>query len=340
MSGGFEAGRVEPVLSVHNLSVAFPARGQWLEAVRGVSFELSVGETLALVGESGSGKSVTSQAVMGLLDPLARVKADRLTFQGQNLLNISERDWCQLRGNRLSMIFQDPMTALNPVMKIGEQILEPLMLHGKRDRTSARLEALAWLSKVGLQEPDRVFSSYPHQLSGGMRQRVVIAIALCCRPSLVIADEPTTALDVTVQAQILQLLQTLQQEVGMAVLLITHDLGVVSEVADRVAVCYAGQLVECCSARSLFESPQHPYTRGLMDSIPRLDRPPGPLPSIAGSPPGLHEKLPGCAFAARCPSAQSRCSQQPAPVLPRPSGEGLARCWLLQPESEAQLEPA
>ena len=330
---------MEPVLTVHNLSVSFPARGQWLEAVRGVSFELSVGETLALVGESGSGKSVTSQAVMGLLDPTARIKADRLTFQGQNLLGLSEREWCQLRGNRLSMIFQDPMTALNPVMKIGEQILEPLLLHGKRDRTTARLEALAWLSKVGLQEPDRVFDSYPHQLSGGMRQRVVIAIALCCRPSLVIADEPTTALDVTVQSQILHLLQTLQQEVGMAVLLITHDLGVVSEVADRVAVCYAGQLVECSTASSLFEAPQHPYTRGLMDSIPRLDRPTGPLPSIPGSPPGLHEKLPGCAFVARCSSALPRCSQQPPPVLPRPSGEGLARCWLLQ-EEVVQLEPA
>ena len=327
-------------MRVDNLTVAFPYRGRWLEAVRGVSFDLAPGETLALVGESGSGKSVTSLALMGLIDPPARVAADFLTFEGRPLLGQSENEWRKLRGNRISMIFQDPMTALNPVMRIGEQVLESLQIHRGKDRNSAKLEALAWLSKVGLNQPDRVFESYPHQLSGGMRQRVVIAIALCCRPLLVIADEPTTALDVTVQAQILQLLRSLQSEVGMAVLLITHDLGVVEEVADRVAVCYSGQVVESASAQELFSHPQHPYTRGLLDSIPRLDRPTGALPSIAGSPPSLHEPLPGCAFAPRCSSVMPRCREQAPPLL------GAARCWLMEdkiaasPASEVWLEPS
>lgn len=317
---------MEPVLAVENLTVAFPYRGGWLQAVRGVSFQLAPGETLALVGESGSGKSVTSLALMGLIDPPARVAADRMSFEGQSLHGLPEAGWRKLRGNRLTMIFQDPMTALNPVMRIGSQVMEPLQIHGGKDRNDARLEALAWLSKVGLNQPDRVFDSYPHQLSGGMRQRVVIAMALCCRPSLVIADEPTTALDVTVQAQILQLLRTLQEEVGMAVLLITHDLGVVEEVANRVAVCYSGQIVESATAEELFSQPRHPYTRGLLDSIPRLDRPIGVLPSIPGTPPSLHEPQTGCAFAPRCPQRFERCDQAP-PML------GAARCWLLEKEA-------
>lgn len=316
-------------MAVDNLTVAFPYRGSWLEAVRGVSFDLRAGETLALVGESGSGKSVTSLALMGLIDPPARVGADRLLFEGQSLTQLSESGWRKLRGNRLSMIFQDPMTALNPVMRIGPQVMEPLLIHCGKDRNDAKLEALAWLSKVGLNQPDRVFDSYPHQLSGGMRQRVVIATALCCRPTLVIADEPTTALDVTVQAQILQLLRTLQEEVGMAVLLITHDLGVVEEVANRVAVCYSGQIVESATAEELFSNPRHPYTRGLLDSIPRLDRPIGVLPSIPGTPPSLHEPQPGCAFAPRCAHRMDRCAVAP-PML------GPARCWLL--EKEAAVE--
>ncbi|MBX3169119.1 MAG: ABC transporter ATP-binding protein [Candidatus Eremiobacteraeota bacterium] len=323
---------MEPVLLVDNLSVAFPYRKTWLEAVRGVSFQLLPGETMALVGESGSGKSVTSSAVMGLIDPPARVQADRLLFEGKPLLRQSETEWRKLRGHKLSMIFQDPLTALNPVLKIGEQVMEPLQIHEGKDPTSARLEALAWLSRVGLNQPDRVFDSYPHQLSGGMRQRVVIAMALCCRPSVVIADEPTTALDVTVQAQILRLLRSLQDEVGMAVLLITHDLGVVEEVAHRVAVCYNGQVVETATCEELFSNPRHPYTRGLLDSIPRLDRPIGKLPSIPGTPPSLHEPLPGCPFQPRCGQRLDRCASQPAPML-----EGV-RCWLI--EKEAALESA
>ena len=321
---------MEPVLAVDNLTVAFPYRGRWLEAVRGASFTLVPGETLALVGESGSGKSVTSLALMGLVDPPARVKADRLHFEGRSLLGQSENEWRKLRGNRIAMIFQDPMTALNPVLRIGEQVLEPLQLHGGKDRNSAKLEALAWLSKVGLNQPDRVFDSYPHQLSGGMRQRVVISMALCCRPALVIADEPTTALDVTVQAQILQLLRSLQDEVGMAVLLITHDLGVVEEVAHRVAVCYSGQVVETATAEELFSNPQHPYTRGLLDSIPRLDRPIGVLSSIPGSPPSLHEPLPGCSFAPRCRHKLDRCEREAPPMI------GAARCWLLDKEEKVE----
>lgn len=318
---------------VDNLTVAFPYRKSWLEAVRGVSFELRAGETLALVGESGSGKSVTSSAVMGLIDPPARVRAERLLFEGKAILGQPESEWRKLRGNKLSMIFQDPMTALNPVLKIGEQVMEPLLIHEGKDRTSARLEALAWLSRVGLPEPDRVFASYPHQLSGGMRQRVVIAMALCCRPSVVIADEPTTALDVTVQAQILQLLRSLQDEVGMAVLLITHDLGVVEEVAHRVAVCYSGQVVETASCEELFTNPRHPYTRGLLDSIPRLERPVGKLPSIPGTPPSLHEPLPGCPFQPRCSCRIEPCASQPSPVF-----EGV-RCWLMNKEAAVESTP-
>jgi peptide/nickel transport system ATP-binding protein len=319
---------VEPVLKVENLTVEFPHRTGWLRAVRGVDLELMAGETLALVGESGSGKSVTSSALMGLIDPPARVGATRLLFEGKERLRQSEAEWRKLRGQRLAMIFQDPMTALNPVMRIGQQVIEPLQFHEGKDHETARLEALAWLSKVGLSQPDRVFDSYPHQLSGGMRQRVVIAMALCCRPTLIIADEPTTALDVTVQAQILRLLRDLQQEVGMAVLLITHDLGVVQEVADRVAVMYAGQVVETGSAHDLFRDPQHPYTRGLLDSIPRLDRPIGTLPSIPGGPPGLHETLPGCAFAPRCAHCFDKCAVQPA-LLPLPESRS-SRCWLVE----------
>ena len=321
---------MQPVLLVDNLTVAFPYRKSWLEAVRGVSFQLVPGETMALVGESGSGKSVTSAAVMGLIDPPARVQADRLLFEGKPLLGQSEAEWRKLRGNKLSMIFQDSMTALNPVLKIGEQVMEPLQIHEGKDRTSARLEALAWLSRVGLSQPDRVFASYPHQLSGGMRQRVVIAMALCCRPSVVIADEPTTSLDVTVQAQILRLLRSLQDEVGMAVLLITHDLGVVEEQDHRVAVCYNGQVVETATCEELFSNPRHPYTQGLLDSIPRLDRPIGRLHSIPGTPPGLHEPLPGCPFQPRCEQRLERCASEPAPVI-----EGV-RCWLM--EKEAAVE--
>ncbi|MBN9415956.1 MAG: ABC transporter ATP-binding protein [Candidatus Eremiobacteraeota bacterium] len=321
---------MEPVLLVDNLTVAFPYRKSWLEAVRGVSFQLYPGETLALVGESGSGKSVTSAAIMGLIDPPARIQADRLLFEGKPLLRQSESQWRKLRGNRLAMIFQDSTTALNPVLRIGEQVMEPLLLHEGKDSTSARLEALAWLARVGLPQPDRVFHSFPHELSGGMRQRVVIAMALCCRPSVVIADEPTTSLDVTVQAQILQLLRSLQDEVGMAVLLITHDLGVVEEQAHRVAVCYAGEIVETATCEELFSNPRHPYTRGLLDSIPRLDRPVSKLTSIPGTPPSLHDPLPGCPFQPRCGPRLERCSREPAPEI-----EGV-RCWLM--EKEAAVE--
>ena len=315
------------MLEVEDLRVAFPHRGSWLQAVRGMSFSLKPGETLALVGESGSGKSVTSLALMGLLESTARVEAGKMQFEGQDLLRLKESEWRKLRGNRLAMIFQDPQTALNPVLRIGEQVIEPLQIHAGKDRNSAKLEALSWLSRVGLQQPDRVFESFPHQLSGGMRQRVVIAMALCCRPTLVIADEPTTALDVTVQAQILRLLTSLQEEVGMAVLLITHDLGVVGEVAHRVACCYSGQIVETAFADELFRQPRHPYTQGLLDSIPRLDRPVGELPFIPGTPPSLAETPTGCAFVPRCRQADEQCSQAPPW---QECGSSQARCWKVE----------
>ncbi len=294
-----------PLLEVENLRVAFHTRTGVTRAVNDVSFTLHPGETLGLVGESGSGKSVTCAALLGLIpQPPGRVEGGRATF-GDNgntldLLRASRRELADVRGRRVAMIFQDPMTSLNPYLRVGEQLVEPLQIHGAIPRADARARALAALREVGIPDPERRLRAYPHEFSGGMRQRVMIAMALITQPELLIADEPTTALDVTVQAQILDLLRRLQREHRMAILFITHDLGVVSGVCDRVLVMYAGRVVETAPVDALFHAPRHPYNRALQRSIPALQPKGADLHTIPGMPPDLSKPLPGCPFAPRC----------------------------------------
>ncbi|MFS2221555.1 ABC transporter ATP-binding protein [Pantoea sp. B65] len=296
-----------PVLSLHKLEVQFS--GSPVTVLDSISLAVYAGETLALVGESGCGKSITSLALMGLLPASARVKSGEMRFQQHNLLQLSARDYADLRGNQLAMIFQEPMTSLNPAFTLGDQLSEAVIRHRQCSRRSAMQTALEILQKVQIPAAEMRLKAYPHQLSGGMRQRVMIAMALINRPQLLIADEPTTALDVTIQAQILALLNSLKQETGTAVLMITHDLGVVAEVAQRVAVMYAGQVVESGDVAEIFNDPQHPYTIGLMASIPSLAARSATLATIPGNVP-LPEQMPaGCRFATRCPFAESRCHQ-------------------------------
>ncbi|WP_371731886.1 ABC transporter ATP-binding protein [Thermaerobacter sp. PB12/4term] len=300
------------VLEVRGLEVTFPTPAGPARAVGGIDFDLYAGEVLGLVGESGSGKSVTALALMGLLPPGAQVRGEVL-FNGQNLLAQPEAQWRRVRGQEMAMIFQEPMTSLNPVMTVGAQIAESLVLHGTPAGT-ARRRAVELLERVGIPEPERRARQYPHQLSGGMRQRVMIAMAMACRPRVLIADEPTTALDVTVQAQILDLMKTLQEETGTAILLITHDLGVVAEMCHRVAVMYAGRIVEKATVADLFDRPGHPYTEGLLQSLPLTAAPKTPLRAMAGAVPHPAHLPPGCAFAPRCPYAVDRCHRE-VPVL-------------------------
>ena len=299
----------KPLLSVRNLTIDIPVGAGTLHAVRGIDFDLNRGETLCIVGESGSGKSLTSLAVMGLLGNSIRRDADQLEFDGTDLTTASPRTMRALRGGRMSMIFQEPMTSLNPAYTIGDQLVEALLLHKPVGRKAARARAIELLEKVGITAAKSRLSQYPHQLSGGLRQRVMIAMALMCEPELIIADEPTTALDVTIQAQILRLLYDLGREMNMAMILITHDLGVVARVADKVAVMYAGELVETGPAAEVFNTPSHPYTRGLLRCIPlpgktergsELGTIPGIVPSLVGD---VH----GCAFRTRCPYAEAAC---------------------------------
>ncbi|MBP0617731.1 ABC transporter ATP-binding protein [Jiella mangrovi] len=299
----------EPLLAVRNLTIDIPVGGGTLHAVRGIDFELKRGETLCIVGESGSGKSLTSLAVMKLLGKSIRPHADAMTFEGTDLANAGPKAMRRLRGDRIAMIFQEPMTALNPAYTVGDQLIEAMRLHRPVSKAEARARALDLLGKVGITAAESRFSQYPHQLSGGLRQRIVIAMALMCEPDLVIADEPTTALDVTIQAQILRLLVDLQRELGMAMILITHDLGVVARVADRVAVMYAGELVETGSAAEIFNAPLHPYTRGLLRCIPVPDktRRGADLGSIPGIVPSLIGEVRGCAFRDRCDMAVAAC---------------------------------
>jgi oligopeptide/dipeptide ABC transporter ATP-binding protein len=279
--------------------------------VNGVSFNVQASRTLAIVGESGCGKSVTALSIMGLLaKPAGRIAEGSIRFEGQELVGAPERVLQDLRGNGMSMIFQEPMTSLNPSYTVGEQIIEGLVKHRKLSRTQAREKAIDILRKVRIPSPEQRLDEFPHKLSGGMRQRVMIAMALVCEPRLLIADEPTTALDVTIQAQILELMRTLQQETGTAIVLITHDLGVVAEVADEVLVMYAGRVVERAPVHALFEMPQHPYTIGLLGAIPRLDLEQTRLVSIEGQVPSPAQPLSGCSFAPRCPFAQPACSNQ------------------------------
>ena len=322
----------EPVLAVDGLSTGFDtARGR-LVAVDGLSFALARGETLAIVGESGCGKSVAALSIMRLLEtPPAVILGGAIRFAGRDLAHADEATMMSLRGARLSMIFQEPMTALNPSMKVGVQIAEPLMRHRRLGREAAHARAVEMLDLVRIPEAARRAEDYPHRLSGGMRQRVMIAMALACEPDLLIADEPTTALDVTIQAQVLEILRELQVRLGTAVILITHDLGVVAEVADRVVVMYAGRKVEEAGVAALFARPRHPYTSGLMRSLPRVDAPGRAaggrvrLPEIAGMVPALEQRPPGCTFAPRCPLAEPRCAALP-PLTEQAPGH-FAACW-------------
>ena len=299
-----------PILEVSDLEVEFAVDDGKIKVLDGVSFKVAPGQTLGIVGESGCGKSVTSLAIMGLLPrPHGQVVAGSICFQGEELLTLAPDQMYKVRGNRISMIFQEPMTALNPVQTVGDQLMEVFSLHRPDFSKAQRKEAaIAMLQKVGIPEPAQRFAVYPHNLSGGMRQRVMIAMALACEPDLLICDEPTTALDVTIQAQILDLMKALQAQTGMAIIFITHDLGVVAELCDEVVVMYAGRAVERADIFELFDHPRHPYTHGLMASIPRLeDVPKSLLKTIKGQVPALHEMPAGCRFSNRCPHATEIC---------------------------------
>uniref|UniRef100_UPI00355842A0 ABC transporter ATP-binding protein n=1 Tax=Alicyclobacillus tolerans TaxID=90970 RepID=UPI00355842A0 len=315
------------VLEVESLSVEFNINGTYHHAVRDVSFEIKPGETLGLVGESGCGKSVTSLALVRLLSKTARVQGNVL-YQGRPLLQLTDKEIRHVRGNEISMIFQEPMTSLNPVYKIGAQISETLRLHTDLSPREAFAQSVAMLKKVGIPRPDEIMDEYPHQLSGGMRQRVMIAIAMACNPRLLIADEPTTALDVTIQAQILELMKQISYDFGTSILLITHDLGVVAEMCDRVAVMYAGQIVEHGTVDDIFFRPQHPYTRGLLNAIPRIDADSKQrLKPIEGNVPSLTRMPKGCRFSPRCPFVMDRCKTKSPPLLGVDDAHS-SRCWL------------
>jgi len=322
---------VNALLEIDDLSVEIPVAGGTLHAVRGVSLSVARGETLCLVGESGSGKSLTALSIMNLLPKRAVRRARRLSFDGTDLLRLSERQMSDLRGKRMAMVFQEPMTALNPAYTIGNQLTETLRRHRSITAAAARDGAIELLERVGIAAAAQRFSQYPHQLSGGLRQRVMIAMALLCNPALLIADEPTTALDVTLQAQILALLTRLKRELGLALLLITHDLGVVARVAERVAVMYAGEIVETGAVADVFASPRHPYTRGLIDCVPVPGKiaPGTPLGTIPGVVPSLLGEPIGCAFRERCPRAIDLCAEQHPPLITLGGQSG--RCLLLEP---------
>jgi len=300
-----------PLLTVTDLRTWFHTRNGVYRAVDGISFAVERGETLGIVGESGSGKSVTCYSIMGLIpQPPGRIESGTAVFDGVDLLHCTPAQSRAIRGKRVAMIFQDPMTSLNPYLRISEQLIEPLRIHEKISRRDALTRALAMLEEVGINDAARRIHLYPHEFSGGMRQRVMIAMALITKPELLIADEPTTALDVTVQAQILELIKKMQRELGMAVIFITHDLGVVSGLCDHVQVMYAGRIVESADTRTLFYSPKHPYTRALQRSIPSMQAKGTELFTIPGMPPDLSKPIPGCAFAPRCEFAAERCHRE------------------------------
>ena len=328
------------LLSVKNLSTEFPVKKGIVRAVEDVSFDVDQGQILAIVGESGSGKSVTSLSIMGLLAEPGHVAGGSMEFEGKDLATLSEKQYRELRGNDMAMIFQEPMTSLNPVYRVGNQIVEAIRTHEKVSKAEAKARAVDLLRKVGIPSPEARINDSPHQMSGGMRQRVMIAMALACNPKLLIADEPTTALDVTIQAQILDLLRRLRDDTGMAVLLITHDLGVVSETADRVVVMYCGQVVEEAEVRTLFDHPMHPYTLGLLKSIPRLeDDDSKRLYMIKGMVPNPLEMPPGCHFSDRCDSCMDICRTK-VPELVDVDGHKV-RCFLYESaDGEVKSEEA
>ncbi|WLD93158.1 ABC transporter ATP-binding protein [Alkalihalobacillus sp. AL-G] len=319
------------LLKVENLVTKFKTADGKLSAVRGVSFFVNKGETLCIVGESGCGKSITSLSLMGLLPSNGEISEGSVQLEGQELSKMPQEELRKLRGNKMSMIFQEPMTALNPVFTVGFQIREPLIIHKKLSKREAHEKGIELLKQVGIPYPEKRMSQYSHELSGGMRQRVMIAIALACRPSLLIADEPTTALDVTIQAQILDLIDDLKEELGMGVVMVTHDMGVVAEVADRVMVMYAGEKIEEGDVDSLFTNPQHPYTKGLLKSVPNVDDRNHQLEAIPGTLPNLNEKITGCRFHDRCEFATEKCRNQ-SPETFKVDNNHTVRCWLQEVE--------
>lgn len=324
----------ETLLEVKNLVTSFRTSEGSLQAVKDVSFHVDKGETLCIVGESGCGKSITSLSVMRLLPSNGSIESGEILLNDEALQNLSAEKMRKLRGNRMSMIFQEPMTALNPVLTIGYQLREPLLLHHKVSKSEATRQSIELLTQVGIPNPAKRLNQYPHELSGGMRQRVMIAMALACHPSLLIADEPTTALDVTIQAQILDLINDLKEKLDMGVLMITHDMGVVAEVADRVMVMYAGKKIEEGPVEEIFENPKHPYTIGLLNSVPNVDDPEFELEPIAGNMPGLNEQISGCRFHPRCKFATEKCTAIAPPEFDLDGGHHVS-CWLAEEEGEA-----
>lgn len=327
-----------PLLELKNLKTYFKTDEGIVRAVDGVSYQVMPGESLGVVGESGSGKSVTQIAVLGLIpQPPGFIPGGEILFKGQDLLKMSKADLRKIRGNRISMIWQDPMTSLNPFLKVSRQLIEPLQVHQNLGTEDARAKAIKMLERVGIPAPSERFDQYPHQFSGGMRQRVMIAMALLNEPELLIADEPTTALDVTIQAQILELMKDLRRDLGTGLIIITHDLGVVAGMADRIVVMYAGRIVESAAARELFERPAHPYTVGLLKSVPRLDRGRAErLIPIEGRPPNVSKPIQGCAFAPRCAWATVQCHKEWPPAVEVEPGR-VAHCWRATEVFEAEL---
>ncbi len=316
------------LLEIDNLVVEFRTRSGVIQAVNGISYSVAAGEIVAIVGESGSGKSVSARAVLGLVpDPPGKIVSGSIRFEGTDLLGLDDQAIRKLRGKDISMVFQEPMTSLNPVHSIRFQLSEAMQLHLKLSKAAAAERAIELLKLVGISDPASRLKQYPHQLSGGMRQRVMIAMALSCKPKLILADEPTTALDVTIQAQVLELMQELCRKMGVALVIITHNLSIVARYAQRVNVMYAGKIVEAGSASAIYGKPSHPYTVGLLSSVPRLDQVRGtPIEPIPGSPPDLDALGPGCAFAPRCRFATKRCREQ-APPFARISEEHKSACW-------------
>ena len=320
------------LLQVNNLRTTFSTSGGLVRAVDGVSWDIDEGETVALVGESGCGKSVSALSIMRLIAPPAgRIESGEILFKGRDLLKLSEDQMREVRGSEIAMVFQEPMTSLNPVLTVERQLTEGMEIHYRTEPAAARARAITLMGMVGIPDPERRLPQYPHHFSGGMRQRIMIAMALACNPQLILADEPTTALDVTIQAQILELMQSLTKRLGVALIIITHNLGVVARYAHRVNVMYAGRIVESGSANAVYHNPRHPYTIALLRSVPRLDRPrQARLDPIEGSPPDLTQLDPGCSFRPRCRFAIARCAEAPPPLIPAGEPGQLSACYRAQ----------
>lgn len=323
------------IIEINNLKTSFYTHVGEVQAVRGISFKMKKGDVMGIVGESGSGKSVTALSVMKLIDSPGKIKEGSIFFDGKDITNYSENQMSNIRGNDIAMIFQDPMTSLNPVFKIKDQMVEVIERHQKLGKHKATERALEMLRLVGIPEPERRINSYPHEFSGGMRQRAMIATALSCSPKLLIADEPTTALDVTIQAQILDIMRDISVKTGTSIILITHDLGVIAETCNDLIVMYGGMPMEMGSVEDIFANPQHPYTQGLLKSVPRMDREQKErLKPIAGSPPDLLKPPAGCPFSTRCPHVMQICKEQPAPMF-KVGEDHTSACWLLHEDAPA-----